>query len=519
MAKDIIYIEANDDITAVINKIKDSKQKIVALVPPKQIGILQSAVNLELIARSAKNVQKIIVIVTNNQALIRLAGLTRIPVAKSFKSKPELVDLPAIKVDNDDDIIDGAELPIAEFAGVKTDGQKESEQQKTDLKPTKIKVPNYNKFRKGLFLFILMVLLVGGFLVWAIIFAPQAEITIKTNTKTTPVSQTVQLVDDSSKQAIDKNLLLAQSQVLTKRKVVEFAATGEKEVGNPASGKITLSRSLGGSVPVKAGSGFSKGGCTFVSQQDVTVPAASVEVGGSNIIPGQVEINVVATKIGEQCNIEAGSFTSSIDGISAQGTNMTGGSKKTIKVVTDQDLSQAKKAFNKLSEDDYLKELRNKFDSSIVIIEESLDKQQGDLIAPSAGQEAAQGKSKLEQDVKYTLYGVAKKDLLKLVEFNALKENKNARVYQSDEQKVSFIDYVVANNQAKVRIVTKAVVGPLLDKEQVKQFAANKVTGQIKDKYEAIEGVTKVKVDYYPFWVRTVPKEIDRIKVEIELVK
>ena len=49
--KDIIYIDVEDDITAIIGKIKESKEKIIALVPPKRIGVLQSAVNLRLLAR------------------------------------------------------------------------------------------------------------------------------------------------------------------------------------------------------------------------------------------------------------------------------------------------------------------------------------------------------------------------------------------------------------------------------------------------------------------------------------
>jgi hypothetical protein len=54
MNKDVIYIDVEDDITAIIGKVKGAKEKIVALVPPKRIGVLQSAVNLRLIARAAK---------------------------------------------------------------------------------------------------------------------------------------------------------------------------------------------------------------------------------------------------------------------------------------------------------------------------------------------------------------------------------------------------------------------------------------------------------------------------------
>jgi len=49
MNKDVIYIDVEDDVTAIIGKIKSSNEKIIALVPPKSAGILQSAVNLRLL--------------------------------------------------------------------------------------------------------------------------------------------------------------------------------------------------------------------------------------------------------------------------------------------------------------------------------------------------------------------------------------------------------------------------------------------------------------------------------------
>ena len=51
MNKDVIYIEPEDDITDIISRIKSSKQKVVALVPPKKLGIMRSAVNIKLIAK------------------------------------------------------------------------------------------------------------------------------------------------------------------------------------------------------------------------------------------------------------------------------------------------------------------------------------------------------------------------------------------------------------------------------------------------------------------------------------
>ena len=103
MQKDVIYIDVEDDITAIIGKIKDAEHEIVALVPPKRTGAIQSAVNLKLVQRAAERADKHVVIISNNAALTALAGAAHIPVAKNLQSRPEIAEVPALKVDEDDD--------------------------------------------------------------------------------------------------------------------------------------------------------------------------------------------------------------------------------------------------------------------------------------------------------------------------------------------------------------------------------------------------------------------------------
>ena len=115
MQKDVIYIDTEDDITAIIGKVKAAKAKIVALVPPKRIGAIQSAVNLKLVHRAAEQADKRLVLISNNAALMALAGSAGIPVAKNLQSKPELAEIPALEIDDGEDIIDG-EAPAATAA-------------------------------------------------------------------------------------------------------------------------------------------------------------------------------------------------------------------------------------------------------------------------------------------------------------------------------------------------------------------------------------------------------------------
>ena len=90
MNKDVIYIEAEDDITDILSKVKNAKNKIVALVPPKKAGVLHSAVNFKLITKTATKAEKTVVLVSADESLKRLAATANIPVAKTLQSKPQL---------------------------------------------------------------------------------------------------------------------------------------------------------------------------------------------------------------------------------------------------------------------------------------------------------------------------------------------------------------------------------------------------------------------------------------------
>ena len=183
MQKDVIYIDVDDDITAIIGKVKDSQEKIVALVPPKRIGAIQSAVNLKLVHRAAEQVDKRLVIISNNAALMALAGSAGIPVAKNLQSKPEMAEIPALEVDDGEDIIDGSSLSNTpdSSVGVSDDTSSNivsSEKIKASKKPAvgaagalgavavaakdKVKIPDFDSFRKKLFIGIVAAVLLIG---------------------------------------------------------------------------------------------------------------------------------------------------------------------------------------------------------------------------------------------------------------------------------------------------------------------------------------------------------------------
>ena len=93
-AKDTIYIDIDDEITAIIDKLGQSEHKIVALVLPKRATVLQSIVNMKLLKRSADAKNKKIVLITSEASLLPIAGAVKVHVAKTIQSKPIIPPAP-----------------------------------------------------------------------------------------------------------------------------------------------------------------------------------------------------------------------------------------------------------------------------------------------------------------------------------------------------------------------------------------------------------------------------------------
>lgn len=525
MSKEVIYIDVKDDVTSIIDKIKQTQHKIVALVSPKQVGILQSAVNLQLLAHTAKQSKKVMVIITNQEALIRLAAVAKIPVAKTLTSKPEMPEIPALKVDGDDDIIDGAQLSVGELAGIP---EKETSDEVIDAKSkspldklpaVKIKVPNYDKFRKKLFIGGLALLVLGGFLIWAIIFAPRAEITLITNTKGVNVSSSVSFVEQADQTKFENNLIYAQTQKSNRKRSHEFEVTGTKDLKIPAAGTITLINYNIGGKTVPAGTSFAAGECVYTSQEAVNVPSASGSLLSGT--PGKASVAVKSTKPGSSCNAEARKYSISVSNMEALGSAMVGGSERTVRVMTQADYDKAKTELLKDGHDSAVKELRNKFDSSMIIIKDSLITKEGELVSNvKVDEEAKDGKVKLEQIVEYQISAVAKKTIDEYISYIALKDNKSdktkLKVYNSGIDQVVFHDFVFKEGKGSMRVAAQAQIGPDINKDQIKEDTRGKALGDVQSHYTSIEGIKDIEIKLSPFWVKSIPGNKEKITVFIK---
>jgi len=552
MNKDVIYIDVEDDITAVIGKVKDAKEKIVALVPPKRIGVLQSAVNLRLLNRAAEQSGKRLVLISSNSALMALAAAAKVPVAKNLQSKPEVAEIAALDVDNGEDIIDGSQLPVGELqrtadtkpslaitdstldgldeelsAGPRATPPAPGDMPKKPKSKSGMKVPNFNTFRKK------MVLIVGGgvllvaFLVWAIFFAPRATVIITARTTDTSANPKVTLANTAATDASASTLKTLLQQV-KKDSSIAFDATGSKDVGDKAQGQVIFKNCEDtATITIPAGTAVSANGRNYITQSTASVPGGKASGPFSPCsIPGTSSaVGVIAQDIGQDYNTPNNtSFTvaghASTFSANAS-TDITGGSKKTIKVVSGSDIQKATDQLTQQNTDDMKKQLKSKFGKEDIVIDQSFKVDQGTpQSSPAADQEVTSGQAKLTASIAYSMSGVAKGDMNSFLNdyFNDHLDSKSEqRVYDNGIKKVSFANVTPGGSGFTANIVATAKVGPKIDDDAIKNEAKGKRYGDIQSAIETIQGVDNVDIKFWPFWVSSAPSDTKKISIEFNL--
>ena len=567
MNKDTFYIEPEDDITDIINHIKASKQKIIALVPPKKLNVLRSSINLKLIARTAKMHDKAIVVVTTDPTLMKMAALSSLPFAKNLSSRPTLpsefneadLEYPAKakKVSPSDEIeINEKAAPASSVSRVRTTNEdaanranntsnltknstmnldseevaKNSEDEESDNQPKKILTLDSLKNRIVIGV-VAAVLLIGSF-IWAFILAPAAKISVKIKTIAENFSENVSFVTDA-KQAVSKDgKFFLETASLEKNSEVEFEATGEKNVGDKATGELRLIATFDMSTTtatasrpdvatVPQGSAFAYRNLNFLTDQEVKI---SWDGSISNCDAGrhngkcQVAKTVKATAIegGAKYNIEAVSsgWQSSVAGVEGYANSaFKGGTDKIQKIVTASDIAKAKE---KLTEADGAKEeLFEKVPSDDIKIEDSYKKVTADpTSSPAVDQPTENGKAKLTAKTTYSVNYVDKTAIEEYVKsVVSTRLGSDQKIYETGN---IFIEkFQNNNNSATAKIKATLKTGPEVTEQSVLEKSLGKKVGEVTTLIKSINGVSDVEVNTSFPWVRQIPNDANKVSIKI----
>ncbi len=543
MKKDVIYIDIEDDITSIIEKVKDAKSSIVALVPPKRVGMLQSIVNLKLLNKAAKNAGKRVVLITNDTALTGLAAGVSIPVAKNLQSKPEIPEVAALNLD-DEDVIEGENLPVGDVpdtspmpstntrnyvegpddvvAPISEDGTPVALGAAALAPRRTTKIPNFDNARKKIFLISGLAVLLISFFVWALFFAPQASIAITAKTNIANIDKSLQLIKDGTVDTA-QNILPPVVKQVKKTASVDFTPTGKKDVGEKSISKVKIKTTaetiLLTGLTVPAGSIVtSSSGKTYTTDAAATFPK-----GDGTTLSG-ITVGVTASASGSSFNGAAGAATMTTAGVSSVAFTdaTTGGTDKTITVVTADDIAKATDQLKAQDSNEVKTELQKQFSATDIVISDSFRVDPGTpTSAPAVDQEAG-ATAKLTSETTYTIVGIASGDLKKVHEDylkTQLKSDGSQKIYDTGEKTTQFSQFEETDKGYTVKATAAGQIGPNINEATIAEQAKGKRSGEIQQSITMIQGVESVDVKLSPFWVMNAPGDAKKITVKFVLNK
>jgi hypothetical protein len=569
--KDVVYIDVDDEITGVIDKVTSANAKVVALVLPKRATVFQSIVNMKLLKKRAEAAKKNIVLITSEAGLMPMAGVVGLYVAPTLQSKPEIPDASAAtsempedvdegpvsmggdfdatqaggtpvgklaasqepsiaKLSDDDDgsfELDNSELPEGDTEGdinalAAAGGSGKAAKQKKDKH---LKVPNFNRFRMLIFGFIgLIILLIIAFFV-ANRILPKAQINVKTNTSSVNANLSPTLDTNATTVDLTKDTIPAQTQQQTKTSTEQVAASGKQNNGVKATGGVTLSipcsdvNFASGPPTVPAGAGLSNAGLTFITQSATQLSNQHGSIFDPNCTFSGAT-NVTAQQGGSQYNVNNGTFTvAGSPNITGSGST-SGGTDNIVTVVQQADIDAAtNKLKNDMNADAVKTQLEQNLQSNGLYPIQATFFSSTPNISPSVQAGTQADNVTVTESITYTMYGAKQSDIQTVLDGSINSQIDTSKQSIQDDglsQSAFSVPSPGTGNTLDISLQTTATIGPHMNLASLKSQVEGKRSGDIKTYISSLPGVTDVQVKLSPFWVSSAPKNPSKITIKFE---
>jgi hypothetical protein len=562
--RDTIYVDIDDEITGIIDKVRGSNAKIVALVLPKRAAVFQSVVNMKLLKRATEQSKKHIVLITSEAGLLPLAGAVGVYVASTLTTKPEIPAAPLVDdgreemveesasmADDDPDeitVTTAGSKPVGELAGlppVGADGvetvelndedddlpvaaaaapmsKKANKKAAKKAKDTdkKLHVPNFERFRVLFIVGILLILVIVAALILGLSVLPKASIAIQTDA--TDVNTNVNLTLDTSASSLDTQTNTVPAKQVSEQKTytATVAATGQQNNGQEASGTINMSAEECGTVAsaqdVPAGTGVSTNGNTYITQGDTTFNYSKIK-GNCIYFTANTPTGITAQSPGSAYNTSSSTASFTVAGrsdVTATGS-ATGGTDNIQTIVQQSDIANAE---GKISTQDssVKQDLEQQLQQDNFYAIPATFSTGSPTTTPSTAAGSPASNVTVTEAITYTMYGARQTDLDTLLTNNVKSQVNNGQgILSLGLANGTFTTTGGSGNDTSLTLATTAEVGPNINVATIKQQAVGKKTADVESTIKSDSDVTNVTVHLSPFWVTSVPKKLSKITVTI----
>ncbi|MDP3901398.1 MAG: hypothetical protein Q8Q37_00265 [bacterium] len=520
-----ITINKSDDPSSIVEKLIDAKDDEIVLTIPRFAKFTDSLSNFHLVKREADILKKKIIIESVDDRVIELAGISGLDSINPFFSKYRR-QISDIVVPDTSSSQSRRDHSRGAASADERDRPIKKRKTKSNFSISEMSIPGIS-FKTHRFIW-----WVGGIILLAVIlisifkFLPKADITIVTKHAEWSYKNSI---------VVDKNLALAdisgntiklpgQLFIENKNLSLSFSASGKKDVEQKARGVILIYNAYSSDPqPLVINTRFeTPDGKIYRLTKGITVAGAKIENG--KIAPSSTEASVVADKAGPDYNIgPVERFTipgfkgsPKFDAFYGQSIEpMKGGFVGELAYPTPGDIQKAKEVSAKQLEDSLKLTLAAQIPAEFKVLDGAI---QFNLIKQDAGVE-------VNADGNFIVYSEGEVKTLAFKEQN-LKDALFAKAigiikedFINKENQLTYTGSAVPNNsvgQITFSIDFQGVFWPRIDIEKLKQDVAGKSESDLQTLVFALSNVESAKIALWPFWVSSVPINLNKIRVVIE---
>lgn len=397
---------------------------------------------------------------------------------------------------------------LGDRASYKLEQKEEISDEKKLLKKTShLKMPSFKLsgfgsiWLRGIVVPILFIIVVLGGAYYVYFNHFKANVTVNLSAKN--ITEDVNVVFTGSNDSDFGGKIISAKAVET---VLEgdmtVSATGKKEVGDKAGGTITIyNNNTGSDVKLSKGKEIkSENGLVFVMNNDVSVSSASGDV-FSGTKPGTAKVDVRAESIGTNYNLPSGTkfSISGNSGLAAKNEDaFSGGSSKSVKVVSKDDLIKLKNDLIENLEKNSLEALKKKAGDDLIlapfVLESEID---GTKFDKNVGEEAKT--VKLNAGLKLTGLAYTKTEIEEFAKY-LIKENYGEENNLSaDGLNIDVTDSEKKNSsEVSARLKISAALLPKIKKEEIERELSGKSRDRAGSILAKIPQIEKINIEFSP---------------------
>jgi hypothetical protein len=559
MAK-IIYLESDEEITSAVERINNIKDSEVFIVAPRGANLTQSVINLKLLKKEAQKAKKKIALVSPEATARNLAEQVGIdshkqitnemlasskgePVVHNYtedKTEPVENEISAssgepIAKDKKQKALD-QKLPETNFkkASIDNNFAKTNSSNTSQIKDHSFKsatnktgflsLSKKNAKKTILITGIILTLFTAFFVIFFLL--PKATLEIILKAERVDHSFDLEINKNVAGINFDNNILPGEQVFAEASGEKSGTATGKKDVGTKATGEINIINKTGINRTFVQGTEFSASGLKFVLNSATTVPAASLNELGDPVY-GSKTVSVTAIDTGSDYNIGATNFT--IIGLStdlsdkvlaSSSKNMSGGVKKTVVVVSENDYQKVHKALLSDLKTKAENQLKIKLNNKQSYMQEALVYEEIENKSfPAIDQEA--NSFKVEMKIKVSVLAFNQAEYQELVKANFEQAISDQAKVLVDSDFSGVKNKIDKNETEKKGVVEVEVSGQMwaaanMNEEDLKNSLSGKTDSEVKEYLGKYREINSFNISFSPFYVKKVPNINRNIKINLE---